>query len=367
MTWQPCTRTMTEIYASRQSLVELDQRLTGLSTVPPFIAEPVSEDAYRNVMAGLFNFLSTSGSNDIGNVTLGGDNWPTTEADFVATVAAFASSSGPGSIYDRDVTFSQDGSQIEAFRVELEYVRLTKENRGELIDDAARQIDAMDSTRDMVNSWDDLPTAFAYSSKFITIEGFKIIQRELFQNVGLAIAAVGVIVLLTVPSPMTAILITLNVAFCIIEILGFMFAFGIVIDSVSVINIVLAVGLSVDYSAHVGHCFQTKGGIDKDRRSLEALADIGAAVLSGAMSTFLAVAVLLFSSSYVFKILSKQFALTIFFASFTGWCFFQYSWQSLDLSRLLLPKIWTCLRGSPPSIRLRIRRTHRLTTAVLRM
>ncbi|EEC49912.1 predicted protein [Phaeodactylum tricornutum CCAP 1055/1] len=176
------------------SLVELDQRLTGLSTVPPFIAEPVSEDAYRNVMAGLFNFLSTSGSNDIGNVTLGGDNWPTTEADFVATVAAFASSSGPGSIYDRDVTFSQDGSQIEAFRVELEYVRLTKENRGELIDDAARQIDAMDSTRDMVNSWDDLPTAFAYSSKFITIEGFKIIQLELFQIVGLAIAAVGVIV-----------------------------------------------------------------------------------------------------------------------------------------------------------------------------
>jgi hypothetical protein len=63
-----------------------------------------------------------------------------------------------------------------------------------LIDDAARQIDAMDSTRDMVNSWDDLPTAFAYSSKFITIEGFKIIQLELFQIVGLAIAAVGVIV-----------------------------------------------------------------------------------------------------------------------------------------------------------------------------
>jgi Niemann-Pick C1 protein len=62
---------------------------------------------------------------------------------------------------------------------------------------------------------------------------------------------------------MTAILITLNVAFCIIEILGFMFAFGIVIDSVSVINIVLAVGLSVDYSAHIGHCFQTKGASTK--------------------------------------------------------------------------------------------------------
>lgn len=43
----------------------------------------------------------------------------------------------------------------------------------------------------------------------------------------------------------------------------------------------------------------------------ETLADIGAAVLCGATSTFLAVAVLLGSSSYVFEILSTQFALTV--------------------------------------------------------
>lgn len=55
----------------------------------------------------------------------------------------------------------------------------------------------------------------------------------------------------------------------------------------------------------------TKTGDDKNQRATEALADIGAAVLNGAISTFLAVVVLLFSSSYVFKILSRQFALTV--------------------------------------------------------
>merc|ERR1712079_181324 len=85
---------------------------------------------------------------------------------------------------------------------------------------------------------------------------------------------------------------------------------GIVIDSVSVINIVLAVGLSVDYSAHVGHCFMVKSG-SRNERVTEALADIGASVLNGAISTFLAVAVLLISTSYVFKTLSIQFALTV--------------------------------------------------------
>jgi Patched family len=131
------------------------------------------------------------------------------------------------------------------------------------------------------------------------------------QNVCIAILSVGLIVFVTVASPMTSLLITVNVAFCIIEILGFTYALGIVIDSASVINIELAVGLSVEYCAHVGHCFMTKGSSNKDTRVKESLADIGAAVLSGAISTFLAVFVLLFSSSYVFETLSKQFALTV--------------------------------------------------------
>merc|ERR1712232_844007 len=130
-------------------------------------------------------------------------------------------------------------------------------------------------------------------------------------NVGLSIAAVALIVFATVASFVTSLIITICVAFCLLEILGFMYMLGISIDNVSVINIVLAIGLSVDYSAHVGHCFMTKGGKDRNNRAVESLADIGAAVLNGATSTFLAVVVLLFSSSYVFSTLSKQFALTV--------------------------------------------------------
>lgn len=287
-----------EIYGSRQELSELETRLTDLSTTPPYISEPISEESYRNVMEGFAKYLNETG-------------WPTTQADFVSTLAQYASFTGPGAVYAQDVSFSANGTELEAIRVKLEYVKLIKTQRGEEIADADKLIDAMDSTRLLVDSWDDLPSAFPYSVDFLVIEGFKIIRQELFRNVGLAIAAVGVIVFFTVASPVTALLITMNVAFCIVEILGFMWAIGIVIDSVSVINIVLAVGLSVDYSAHVGHCFMVKGGSDKDKRVTESLADVGSAVMKGGISTFLAVAVLLFSSSYVFAILSKQFALTV--------------------------------------------------------
>ncbi len=298
------------LYEQRENLAALDSRLEGKSTMAPYIAEPASEDKYRNVMAGLSAYLSSSGS--ISGVALGTDNWPTNEEDFITELSAFTSIGAPGSQYALDVSFADESrTTLEAIRVKSEYVRLTKLKGSKVIDDADKQIAAMDATRELIESWDDLADTFPYSQKFISIEGFKIIRKELFFNVGLALLAVGVIVLLTVASPVTALIITINVAFCIVEILGFMHALGIAIDSVSVINIVLAVGLSIDYSAHVGHCFMVKGGDDKNRRALEALADIGAAVLNGALTTFLAVVVLLFSSSYVFVTLSIQFALTV--------------------------------------------------------
>lgn len=302
-----------DIYEKREQLANLKQRVTGLSQAPPYIAEPNSDDNYQNAMEGFHAYLKTQSSNTT-DVALGEDGWPTTYEDFVASLKQYTSPTGPGGRYLQDVSFDADASTLKAYRVNLKYVKLLKKNRGKIIDDADKFIDAMDATRELVDDWNasgELPKSFTYSMKYIAIEGFKIIKAELFRNVGLAIACVSLIVLATVGSLGTAFLITLNVAFCIIEILGFMFASGIVIDSVSVINIVLAVGLSVDYSAHIGHCFMTKGGSSKDARATEALADIGASVLNGATSTFLAVAVLLFSSSYVFQTLSVQFALTV--------------------------------------------------------
>jgi Niemann-Pick C1 protein len=307
-----------DIYADRDALSELDLRLTGLSTSPPYISEPVSEEAYRNVMDGLSQYLASFGTSAIGGAALGDDGWPTTKADFVSTLALYASNSGPGAVYAQDVSFSEDRATLRAYRVRLQYVKLVKTSGGEIIPDAEKQIDAMDATRAMVDSWTDLPPAFAYSDEFQTIEGYKVIQRELFLNVALALVAITIIVFLTVANVWAALIIAFNVAFCIVEILGFMWALGIVIDSVSVISLALAVGLSVDYSAHTGHCFMTKGGTDRNKRATEALCDIGAAVLQGGFTTFLAVMVLLFSNSYIFWVLSRQFALTVALGLFHG-------------------------------------------------
>jgi len=189
----------TNIYNNRESLSELDTRVSGKSQVPPYIAEPTSASTYQNVMTGMKTFLDTNGTAAIGGVELGEDGWPMNYADFVVTLKGYASPQGPGAVYAGDVSYDATSQQdLDAYRVKLEYVRLTKEFRGETLDDASRQIEAMDATREMVESWTDLQPAFPYASTFIAIEGFKIIGNELYRNVGLAILCVGVIVLMTV-------------------------------------------------------------------------------------------------------------------------------------------------------------------------
>lgn len=88
----------------------------------------------------------------------------------------------------------------------------------------------------------------------------------------------------------------------------------------------LAVGLSVDYAAHVAHAFlnaesSPDDGDSRTTRALIAVRHIGAAVAYGAGSTMIAVSLLGFSSSYVFMSFFRIFFLVIVFGLWHGLLF----------------------------------------------
>lgn len=82
----------------------------------------------------------------------------------------------------------------------------------------------------------------------------------------------------------------------------------------------MALGLAVDYSAHIAHAFMTQTGSRNDRVR-DTLVEMGPAVLNGGFSTFLAFALLMTSSSYVFKSFFKIFFLVVVFGLFHGIAF----------------------------------------------
>lgn len=85
----------------------------------------------------------------------------------------------------------------------------------------------------------------------------------------------------------------------------------------------LAIGLSVDYAAHVAHAFlhtesRKNDAAPRTTRALISVRHIGAAVAYGAGSTLIAVLMLAFSSSYIFISFFRIFFLVILFGLWHG-------------------------------------------------
>jgi len=176
------------------------------------------------------------------------------------------------------------------------------------LDGAENQISAMRDLRTAVEGAGVGPgrATYPFMFSYIFFEQFAIIRPEAFTNLGLALVAVFIITSVIIASIHASAMVIMCVVMVDIDILGLMHMWGLTIDSVTIINLVLAVGLSVDYSAHVAHAFVVAKGTRQERADT-ALAEMGTAVLHGALSTFCAVVILSTSQSYIFVIFFKQF------------------------------------------------------------
>lgn len=83
-----------------------------------------------------------------------------------------------------------------------------------------------------------------------------------------------------------------------------MYFWGLTIDLVSSIALVLAVGLCVDFAAHIAYAFMGVQG-SQNERAIFAVSYIGGAVLHGGATTLLALSVLVLSNSYIFTAFFK--------------------------------------------------------------
>jgi len=295
-------------FQAQAALTDIGSRLSSLDYM-----QSVEGDAFDSWAVAFRQAVSN------GNVTgvTHAQGIVSTESAYYTALKAWLSTAGRdgGMKYRQDVVWvdGNDASQgIRAARVSAEFRAINRVVGDRLVIDADRAIEVMDGLRDVTGSWNDLPGgATAYTFRFLTWETFRIIQRELYLSVGLCLAAVFVITLVLIAHPLTSLLVFLCVLMTIVDILGCMNMWGLAIDNVSVIQLVISVGLCVDYSAHVGHAFMTQEGASRPERVVATLGNVGTAVMNGGVSTFLATMLLGLSRSYVFRVLFQTFFLTV--------------------------------------------------------
>lgn len=133
----------------------------------------------------------------------------------------------------------------------------------------------------------------------------EIIDQEVIRNICLALVCVMFCTAILIVNFQICFWIFICVLLTLVNVGGYMQRWGLTIDLVSCIGLQLAVGLCVDYAAHVGHTFLTVTRGNRTERALDTVLHIGAAVLYGGGSTLLALAMLSGSEAYTFKAFFK--------------------------------------------------------------
>lgn len=152
---------------------------------------------------------------------------------------------------------------------------------------------------------------FPYSKFYIFFDQYISIVRLAGALIGSALAAVLVITTVLLGSLATAFIVTLVVGMTVSAIIGSMAVLGVSLNAVSLVNLIICVGISVEFTAHIARAFTfpSRATMDKaprhrfrgrDARAWTAMVNVASSVVSGITITkILGVGVLAFTRSKV--------------------------------------------------------------------
>ncbi|XP_037643905.1 patched domain-containing protein 3 [Sebastes umbrosus] len=160
-----------------------------------------------------------------------------------------------------------------------------------------------------------------YHPAFIYFDQYTVIMDNTFQTILVAVIVMLVVSLILIPNPLCSIWVAFAICSVIVGVTGFMALWGVNLDSISMINLLMCIGFSVDFSAHISYSFVSSPKRDVNEKATDALAHLGYPILQGALSTILGVVVLSMSGSYIFRTFFKIVFLVITFGLLHGLVF----------------------------------------------
>lgn len=147
---------------------------------------------------------------------------------------------------------------------------------------------------------------FAYSPFYIYFVQYQNIITLAISLIGAALVLIFAANTLFLGSVQTAALLTLTVAMILVDIGAFMVWFGISLNAVSLVNLVICVGLAIEFCVHIARAFSVlPEGIknDRDSRVKYAMSTVGGSVFRGiTMTKLIGVCVIAFVQSKIFEI-----------------------------------------------------------------
>ena len=171
------------------------------------------------------------------------------------------------------------------------------------------QVTLLEEVEAFIQQWQAaLPGSFVSAPAYIFFDQYRIIVEQMTTSIGLCLAAVLLISALVLAHPLSVLVVLLVLALVFMDLMGNIVLWSLALNSISMINLVMAVGLVVDYSMHMAHSFGLQDGtLPRTKRAELAMKEMGQPIFMGVSTTFLAILPLAFSASQVFRVFFKMF------------------------------------------------------------
>lgn len=140
---------------------------------------------------------------------------------------------------------------------------------------------------------------------------YSLVIPNTIQNTMIAMVMMFFIALFLIPQPICAIWVTVAIASMDFGTIGFMTLWGVNLDAISMITIIMSIGFSVDYSAHITYGYVVSKEKTSQDKIIDALAALGWPLIQGGSSTILAVCVLADVPAYMIVTFFKTVFLAI--------------------------------------------------------
>ena len=166
--------------------------------------------------------------------------------------------SSKGGKYKSDLSFNADlECGYPAPLITASSFDITYQN----FDGPTDHIPGVDAINQLINKANLSSKIFTNGRIYGSWEIDKVIAFELMRNLLLAIVCVFAITFILLSNIVASGLVLMCVLFSLVDVIGFLHFWGMTIDVLSCSNIVMSVGLCVDYSVHIAHAFLVSSGM----------------------------------------------------------------------------------------------------------
>lgn len=213
----------------------------------------------------------------------------------------------PGNPFSLDVKFNENQTRIEASRFLIQAINITDTNHEKQM---------VKDLREICKSAPINITIF--HPYFVFFDQFELVRPTSVQCMIIGALIMMVISFIFIPNVLCSIWITFSIISIEIGVVGYMSLWDVNLDSISMINLIMCIGFSIDFTAHICYVYMSsRCKLPKDRVR-EALYSLGLPIVQGSVSTILGVVALLLAESYIFLVFFKMVFLVIFFGAMHG-------------------------------------------------